>query len=95
MSDPHLIQAHLFIAGTVQGVSYRAYTHQMATKVGISGWVKNLPDGRVEAMFEGTQSQVEQAVQWCHGGSPAAVVREVDVVYESPTGCSGFEIRYL
>ena len=94
MSDSALTQAHVFVSGTVQGVAYRAYTRQQATDLGVAGWVRNLRDGRVEAVFEGSPTIVEQMVQWCHSGSPAATVTNVDVTYGKPTGLQGFEVRY-
>ena len=87
-------RAHVFVTGTVQGVYYRANTRDTAREMGVDGWVKNLPDGRVEAVFEGPENDVESMVEWCHDGSPAAEVADVDVEYEAPTGKDGFEIRY-
>ena len=94
MSDSALTQAHVFVSGTVQGVAYRAYTRQQATVLGISGWVRNLRDSRVEAVFEGPPAVVEQMVQWCFSGSPSATVTNVEVAYTSPTGLQGFEVRH-
>ncbi|MFC7231528.1 acylphosphatase [Saliphagus sp. GCM10025308] len=87
-------RAHVFVSGTVQGVYYRATTRDTAREAGVDGWVKNLDDGRVEAVFEGPEAAVESMVEWCHEGSPAADVRDVDVEYEEPQGENGFEIRY-
>jgi acylphosphatase len=87
-------RAHVFVSGTVQGVFYRATTREEAGKRGVDGWVKNLEDGRVEAVFEGPTAAVEEMVEWCHAGSPAASVTDVDVEYDDPTGLDGFEIRY-
>lgn len=95
MSDSLLVQAHVFVSGTVQGVAYRAYTRQIAEDLGIAGWVRNLRDRRVEAVFEGAQEKVDRAVQWCYCGSPSAVVTGVEVTYHSPTGLQGFEVRYF
>lgn len=91
MSDP--IRAHVFVSGRVQGVYYRATTEEMARDVGVDGWVKNLDDGRVEAVFEGPEDAVEQMVEWFHAGSPNARVSDVEVDYSEPTGIGGFEIR--
>lgn len=88
------VRAHVFVAGKVQGVYYRATTRDTATEHEVDGWVRNLPDGRVEAVFEGPQRAVESMVDWCHEGSPAARVTDVDVTYEDPEGIEGFEIRY-
>ena len=87
-------RAHVFVSGTVQGVYYRANTRDTAREVSVDGWVRNLPDGRVEAVFEGPEETVESMVEWCHDGSPAAEVTEVDVEYEEPDSEDGFEIRY-
>ncbi|USZ71520.1 acylphosphatase [Natronosalvus halobius] len=88
------MRAHVFVSGTVQGVYYRATTRETAREAGVDGWVTNLDDGRVEAVFEGPEVAVESMVEWCHEGSPAADVSDVDVEYEEPQGETGFEIRY-
>lgn len=87
------IRAHVFICGTVQGVGYRFSTVGEARRRGVSGWVRNLPDGRVEAVFEGSQPAVEKIIRWCHEGPSAAVVEDVAVEYEKPEGLRGFETR--
>jgi len=87
-------RAHVFVSGTVQGVYYRATTRDTARDRGVDGWVKNLADGRVEAVFEGADADVESMIEWCHEGSPAADVDDVEVTYEDPRGLEGFEIRY-
>jgi acylphosphatase len=87
-------RAHVFVSGTVQGVYFRARTREQARDRDVDGWVKNLDDGRVEAVFEGPRDAVEELVAWCHEGSPAATVADVEVDYEDPTGRSGFEVRY-
>ncbi|MFB6125234.1 MAG: acylphosphatase [Halanaeroarchaeum sp.] len=86
-------RAHVFVTGTVQGVYYRANTRDAARDRGVDGWVKNLPDGRVEAVFEGDADDVEAMVEWCHTGSPAADVEDVAVEYESPASLEGFDVR--
>ncbi|QFU81150.1 acylphosphatase [Natronorubrum aibiense] len=87
-------RAHVFVSGTVQDVYYRANTRDTAREKGVDGWVKNLEDGRVEAVFEGPEDVVESMIEWCHTGSPAAEVGDVEVEYEPPQGVDGFEIRY-
>jgi acylphosphatase len=87
------VRAHVHVSGRVQGVYYRANTRDTARECGVDGWVENLADGRVEAVFEGPREAVESMVEWCHEGSPAASVDDVDVSYESPAGLEGFEIR--
>ncbi len=62
------IRQHLLIAGRVQGVSFRYYTRQTALKNGVTGWVRNLPDGRVEALIEGEELAVNATVAWCRSG---------------------------
>ncbi|OVE85739.1 acylphosphatase [Natronolimnobius baerhuensis] len=87
-------RAHVFVSGTVQGVYYRATTRDTAQDKGVDGWVKNLSDGRVEAVFEGSEDAVEAMLEFCQEGSPAADVDDVAVEYDKPQGVNGFEIRY-
>ncbi|MCU4718014.1 acylphosphatase [Halapricum hydrolyticum] len=87
-------RAHVFVAGRVQGVFFRATTRDTARQHNVDGWVKNLDDGRVEAVFEGPQADVKAMVEFCHEGSPQARVDDVDVEYERPKDLDGFEIRY-
>jgi acylphosphatase len=91
MSDR--IRAHVYVSGRVQGVFYRATTRDTARDRGVDGWVRNRDDGRVEAVFEGPESAVEELIDWCHTGSPAAEVDDVTVSREEPAGLDGFEIR--
>ena len=86
--------AHVYVSGRVQGVYFRANTRDEARRIGVDGWVKNLADGRVEAMVEGDERSVAKLVKWCHEGSPSARVESVDVEYVDPPGFEGFEIRY-
>ena len=86
-------RAHVFVSGHVQGVFYRATTRDTAREHGVDGWVKNLDNGRVEAVFEGPASAVESMVEWCHTGSPAADVDDVSVTQEPPGGIDGFRIE--
>lgn len=92
---PELIRAHVFIAGRVQGVGYRYATVDTASQLGLTGWVRNLPDSRVEAVFEGAKVVVEEMIRWCHIGPPAAVVKDVVVEYEEPEGLRRFEVKRL
>jgi acylphosphatase len=87
------VRAHVYVSGTVQGVFFRATTRERARERGVDGWVRNLPDGRVEAVFEGPRDAVEAMVEFCGTGSPAADVDGVDVGYEEPAGADGFEVR--
>jgi len=86
-------RAHVFVSGKVQGVFYRANTRDAARDADVDGWVKNLSDGRVEAVFEGPEDAVESMVEWCHEGSPRSRVDDVSAEYEEPEGIEGFEIR--
>jgi acylphosphatase len=87
-------RAHVYVSGRVQGVYYRANTRDTARDLGLDGWVRNLEDGRVEAVFEGPGEDVEEMIEWCHTGSPAADVDDVDVEYGDPEGIDGFEVRW-
>lgn len=87
------IRAHVFVSGRVQGVYYRASTRDKARELGVDGWVRNLSDGRVEAVFEGSQESVDEMTEWCETGSRAASVERVEVETEQPKGEDGFEIR--
>lgn len=93
MTDSDRVRAHVFVSGRVQGVYYRASTRDAATDRGVDGWVRNLDDGRVEAVFEGEQGAVEAMCEWCETGSSAATVSDVAVTMESPDGIDGFGIR--
>lgn len=88
-------RAHVFIRGRVQGVSFRYYTVQEAQRNGVTGMVRNLPDGRVEAVFQGPEEDVRHMLTWCHRGSPAATVDNVEVSWEEPReDTRGFHVRY-
>jgi len=83
----------VFVSGRVQGVSFRATTRETAREHGVDGWVRNLDDGRVEAVFEGPPDAVEAMVECCHEGSERAHVEDVDVEYGDPGGLDDFRIR--
>lgn len=88
-------RVHLLIEGRVQGVFYRAFTRSVAMKLGLSGWVRNLYDGRVEAVLEGDKGLIEQAVVECKKGPPGSYVRDVEATWVEYSGdLRGFEIRY-
>jgi acylphosphatase len=87
------VRAHVLVSGTVQGVYYRANTRETARERDVAGWVQNLSDGRVEAVFEGDPEAVESMVEWCHSGSPAAQVDAVEVEYEEPENVTGFHVK--
>jgi acylphosphatase len=81
------------VTGRVQGVFFRASCAEAARGRDVAGWVRNAPDGAVEAAFEGPAGDVEAMVAWCRRGPPLARVDAVQVVEEAPTGDSGFRVR--
>ncbi len=84
------VRAHVFVSGMVQGVGFRWYTTQQARAHGVGGFVRNLCDGRVEAVFEGAEDAVKALVTWCEHGPRHASVSGVEVAWEQPEGVSGF-----
>jgi acylphosphatase len=76
--------AHVHISGYVQGVFFRVSTARRAQALGLVGWVRNLPDGRVEALFRGEEAAVRAMVEWCRIGPPHATVEALDVAWEQP-----------
>ncbi|MCK9275801.1 MAG: acylphosphatase [Syntrophales bacterium] len=85
----------MYISGRVQGVFYRSHTKEKADQLSLGGWVRNLNDGRVEAVFEGTPESVDQIISWCEKGPPSSEVTHVDIQEEPHTGdFSRFSIRY-
>jgi acylphosphatase len=86
---------HVLISGRVQGVFFRASTKSKAEELGLVGWVQNLSDGRVEAVFEGAEATVEKALTWCHQGPPGSLVNNVESSWHEPTGeFTSFTIHY-
>lgn len=81
-----LIRVHLRVHGYVQGVSFRFYAQRQARLLGLAGWVRNCPDGTVEAVVQGDDESVRQFVAWAHQGPGGAEVRHVDAVNEEPDG---------
>ena len=87
-------RAHVYVSGQVQGVFFRDSTREKAEQLGLTGWVKNLPDGRVEALFEGSPEKVREMVQWCEEGPSHAAVEEVETEFDAAQGdLTGFEVR--
>lgn len=83
------------VFGRVQGVAFREYTRRQAQRLGLSGWVRNLPDGSVALVCEGEDAQVDELVAWLSVGSPYAQVSRVDWREEEPCGETGpLQIRY-
>ncbi len=86
---------HVFISGMVQGVFFRANTQKAALSFNLTGWVRNLPDGRVEAVFEGKEGNVDAMLQWCKKGPPFARVTDIGAIPEPFSGeFQQFSIRY-
>ncbi len=87
-------RVHLFVSGRVQGVFFRAHTRDLAQRLGLSGFVRNLPDGRVEVVAEGPEEKLQELIQFCHHGPPLAHVTNVEIHWEEPTGeFRGFSVR--
>lgn len=87
------VRRRVIARGRVQGVAFRAGTEDEARRAGVAGWVRNRPDGSVEAVFEGPPAAVERAVAFCRRGPPSARVDELEVTEEAPEHLSGFGIR--
>src|SRR6476659_7664074 len=83
-------RVHVWISGRVQGVGFRYFTCEQAERLGLGGWVRNLGDGRVEAVFEGPAAEVAQVVSWCRGGPSGAWVSDLRTEAENPAGESSF-----
>jgi acylphosphatase len=86
-------RARAVFRGRVQGVFFRAETRDRARSLGLSGWVRNVPDGSVEAVFEGERERIESILDWCRRGPGLAEVEDVDVDWEQPRGEEGFGAR--
>lgn len=90
-----MVRAHLYISGYVQGVFFRSTMKEVADRYGVKGWVRNLPDGRVEAVLEGPEDKVNKVIEWAWRGPPLAEVEDVKVEWEGYRGeFEDFEIRY-
>ncbi|HET9548016.1 MAG TPA: acylphosphatase [Desertimonas sp.] len=87
------VRYRVIVSGEVQGVWFRQSCRRVASELALGGWVRNRPDGTVEAVFEGPEPDVAKAVAWCRVGPPAAKVTGVDVVAEPPTDLGGFSVR--
>lgn len=74
--------AHVFISGFVQGVGFRRFVRHHARKIGLTGWVRNMPDNRVEALFQGSKEQLEQIISICKKGAFLSEVKDVQVKFE-------------
>ncbi len=81
-----MLRARVRVEGRVQGVYYRVHARDKAARLGVTGWVRNLPDGSVEVVIEGNEPSVRAMIDWCGRGSPRAVVTGVFVSWEPYTG---------
>jgi acylphosphatase len=91
--EGRLVRAEVRITGFVQGVFFRAEARDRARSLGLAGWVRNRPDGSVEAVFEGDAEKVESMVEWSRRGPRGAQVEGVDVEWSEPQGEPGFSVR--
>jgi acylphosphatase len=88
-------RAHVFVSGTVQGVFFRSATKHYADRYYVKGWIRNLSDGRVEAVFEGAKEAVQELIEFCKHGPSSARVTNVDFSWENYTGeFKSFKLRY-
>lgn len=87
-------RSRVVVEGRVQGVYFRESTRRIAEELGLSGWVRNLAGGGVEAVFEGPAEAVARAVAWARGGPQGAVVTSLTETAEKPEGMSGFAVRF-
>ena len=87
------MRVRIVVSGRVQGVFFRAEARERARSLGLRGWVRNVPDGSVEAVFEGERDRIESMLTWCRRGPALADVEAVDVDWETPRGEQGFAAR--
>ncbi|MEX0754274.1 MAG: acylphosphatase [Actinomycetota bacterium] len=83
---------HAVVSGRVQGVFFRVVCAERARSAGLAGWVRNRPDGTVEAVFEGDGASVDALVEWCRHGPSGAVVERLELEAEPPAGAEGFRV---
>ena len=94
MESKTVARARVTVMGRVQGVFFRAETRRIALSLRLTGWVRNVEDGTVEADFEGERERIEKAIEWCGHGPGGSLVAALDVRWEEPVGQEGFTIRY-
>jgi acylphosphatase len=88
-------RVHLFVSGRVQGVFFRASTRDTARHLGLTGWVRNLPDGRVEGLFEGDEEALRHLLEWCRSGPAGAAPEKLEFEWKGYGGeFRDFRIRY-
>ena len=87
-----MTRRRVVVSGRVQGVFFRDTIRRRADGAGVGGWVRNRPDGKVEAVFEGDPSAVEELVEFCRRGPSRAEVEAVEVIEEEPEGLDGFDV---
>ncbi len=87
------VRVHVFVEGRVQGVWFRDSAWREATRLGVAGWVRNLQDGRVEAVYEGSSEAVEEMLAWTNRGPERAYVTELEIHDEEPSGERSFTVR--
>ncbi len=85
---------HVYVKGRVQGVAFRWYAQEQANQLGVSGWIQNLADGRVEVWVEGEAEAVERMLAWLRRGPPSARVEGLEVSEREPEHLSSFEVRH-
>ena len=90
--DATIVRVRVFVDGRVQGVGFRANAAREAARQGVAGWVRNLPDGRVEAVYEGLRNAVEEMLAWTRHGPFGARVTDVAIHDEEPKGERGFSV---
>jgi acylphosphatase len=92
MTSPPPVRVRALVEGRVQGVNFRYSTYREASRLGVNGWARNLPDGRVEVAYEGPREAVEEMLAWTKHGPPWARVTSLAVHDEAPKGDQGFSI---
>jgi acylphosphatase len=89
----HVLRYRVLISGRVQGVTFRDSCRRRAEASGVAGWARNLPDGRVEAVFEGQDDDVRRLLEWVHHGPRLAEVNDIAIQSESPEGLTTFRVK--
>jgi acylphosphatase len=88
-------RANIKVIGRVQGVYYRSTTREVAIELGLTGWVRNVPDGSVEIVVEGEKEKIEELIKWCRKGPPLAIVKNLEIKWEEyKNEFKSFEVRY-